>query len=68
MTIHDKMRQQCQLARTYAEDGAFNSAARVLRDLAIVLEAHAKACDPAYRPSRHIDNGPESRGERSKVK
>lgn len=66
MTIHDKIRQQTDLAKTYAEDGAFNSAARVLRDLAIVLEAHAKACDPAYRPTRHIGAGPDSFGERKK--
>jgi len=64
MNIHQKMRQQTDLAKTYAEDGAFYTAARVLRDIAVVLEAHAKACDPAYRPSRHVDNGPDSRGER----
>lgn len=66
MNIHQKMRQQTELAKTYAEDGAFHSAGRVLRDLAAVLEAHGRACDPAYRPSRHIDNGPDSRGERRK--
>jgi len=42
-TIHDRIKEQTELAKTYAEDGAFLSAARVLRQLAADLEAHGKA-------------------------
>lgn len=44
-SIHTIMRNQVSLAKTYAEDGAFHSAARVLRELALTVEAHAVACD-----------------------
>jgi hypothetical protein len=45
MTIHDTFTEQTDLARTYAQDGAFRSAARVLRDLATKLIEHADWCD-----------------------
>ena len=35
-------REQAELACTYAEDGAYYSAARVARDLADALQAHAE--------------------------
>ncbi|MBN9066726.1 MAG: hypothetical protein J0H60_09735 [Rhizobiales bacterium] len=45
MGIHRHIREQIGLAGFYAEDGAFHSAARVLRDLADQVEDHAKKCD-----------------------
>ncbi|MER8786284.1 hypothetical protein NKH71_00200 [Mesorhizobium sp. M0983] len=45
MNIHEKLDERCGLAKTYAEDGAFHSAARVLKDLAATVEQHAIACD-----------------------
>lgn len=64
MTIHEKIAELTELGKTYAEDGAFHSAARVFSDLSHVVKAHAKACDEDFRPSRHVDNGPDARGER----
>lgn len=46
MNIHERAAERISLAQTYAEDGAFRSAARVLRQLANELEAH----DDATRP------------------
>lgn len=45
MAIHQDFDESVDLARTYAEDGAFNSAARVLRQLAERLEAHSSKCN-----------------------
>jgi hypothetical protein len=45
MTIHTLITEQTDLARTYAQDGAFRSAARVLRELATKLIEHADWCD-----------------------
>lgn len=64
MTIHEKIEELAELGKTYAQDGAFRSAARVFSDLSHIVKAHAKACDENFKPSRHIDNGPDSRGER----
>lgn len=44
-TIHDKVRDGLSLAKTYADDGAFRTAAARLRTLADELEAHAAWCD-----------------------
>lgn len=41
MNIHERITEQTELAKSYAEDGAFRSAARVLRGLAQEIEAHA---------------------------
>jgi hypothetical protein len=49
MTIHELMEDRIGLATIYAEDGAFHSAARVLRELASSIEQHASACDAALR-------------------
>lgn len=46
-SIHSLIREQVGLAKTYADDGAFHTAASVLRRLADSLEAHASACDAA---------------------
>lgn len=43
MNVHARFEEQVSLAQTYAEDGAFFSAARVLRRLASELEAHLTA-------------------------
>jgi hypothetical protein len=47
--IHRYIREQIGLAAFYAEDGAFRSAARVLRALAERLENHADDCDERLR-------------------
>lgn len=45
-SIHAIIREKTDLAKTYAEDGAFHTAARVLEDLATVVSRHAVATDP----------------------
>lgn len=47
MNIHIHMREQIAAAGAFAEDGAFLTASRILRDLARDLESHAQACDEA---------------------
>lgn len=46
-SIHDKVRDGLSLAKIYADDGAFRTAAARLRTLADELEAHAAWCDAA---------------------
>ncbi|MEI9410738.1 hypothetical protein [Mesorhizobium salmacidum] len=43
--IHTLITEKTDLARIYAEDGAFHTAARVLEDLATVVSRHALECD-----------------------
>lgn len=45
ITIHDIIEAKVDLAKIYAEDGAFHSAARVLTELADIVKGHALACD-----------------------
>ena len=45
MNIHDLMDEQVSYAKFLAEDGAFGSAAKVLRDLADDLVAHQTKCN-----------------------
>jgi hypothetical protein len=45
MSIHDRIGEQIDLAKAYAEDGAFRTAARIFRNLAEELDAHSKHCD-----------------------
>lgn len=40
--MRDRIKEQCELAHFYAEDGAYYSAARVLRDLAEEVGQHAQ--------------------------
>jgi len=40
VSIHEWMAQRFALAQTYAEDGAFMSAARVLKDLSDDIKLH----------------------------
>jgi len=47
MNIHERIAEQTELAKTYAEDGAFRTAARVMRNLADEVQEHADACDKA---------------------
>lgn len=42
LAVLDYVREQAELAVTYAEDGAYGSAARVLRELARVTQEHAE--------------------------
>ncbi|CAN7164483.1 hypothetical protein LJR234_000328 [Mesorhizobium amorphae] len=46
VSIHSVIREKTDLAKTYAEDGAFHTAARVLEDLATVVSRHAVATTP----------------------
>jgi|GEM_PF-2392522 len=46
MNIHAKIRRGVSLAKTYADDGAFLSAARTLREMAGDLESHHAATMP----------------------
>lgn len=41
-TIDEEVREQCELAIMYVEDGAFSSAARVLRTIAQKLQTRAE--------------------------
>lgn len=45
MNIHETILDSTDLAKAYAEDGAFRSAARVLRGLAQKIEEHAEWAD-----------------------
>lgn len=45
MTIHDKVRDGLSIAKIYADDGAFRTAAERLRRLADELDAHATWAD-----------------------
>lgn len=47
MNIHERIEDQTELAKSYAEDGAFASAARVLRGLTQEVQSHAEACAKA---------------------
>lgn len=38
----DYIKEQCDLAHIYAEDGAYQAAARILRKVATVVTAHAE--------------------------
>ena len=40
--MRDRVRERCALAQTYADDGAYYSAARVLRELWQEVSAHAQ--------------------------
>lgn len=42
MTIHDEVNEKIELAQAYAEDGAFASAARVLREAAAMYQKRAE--------------------------
>ncbi|MFH1796296.1 MAG: hypothetical protein ABIF45_17540 [Pseudomonadota bacterium] len=47
MNIHKQMSRSIGVAKIYARDGAFHTAARVLLDLSNQVKAHAVACDEA---------------------
>lgn len=51
LSIHDRVGDKIELAQTYADDGAFYTAARVLREAADILQAHAEFCDPLHSPT-----------------
>lgn len=59
MNIHDYMTEKTGLAETYARDGAFHSAARVLKELAEHVEKHARACDKDLDDIVKHSNSPE---------
>lgn len=41
MDMRERIKEQTSLAQAYADDGAYFSAARVLRELASEVKAHA---------------------------
>lgn len=45
MLMYEKIKERCDLAVIYAQDGAYASAARVLRDIAMETDHHAKCID-----------------------
>lgn len=45
MDMRDHIREKSDLAHTYAEDGAYHSAARILTDLAKEVSEHAHRID-----------------------
>lgn len=45
MDMRERIREQTGLAQTYADDGAYHTAARVLEQLADEVKAHAIAVD-----------------------
>lgn len=51
-TIHSLIAEQTDLAKTYAEDGAFKTAASVLRRLASTIDEHVVACCPGHVASK----------------
>lgn len=55
MTIHGVIQEKTDLAKTYAEDGAFHSSARVLEDLATIVSRHAVECDKFLRQDDPIN-------------
>lgn len=45
-TIHDEAAEKVELAKTYAEDGAFASAARIYREIANMYQRRAEETLP----------------------
>lgn len=60
MNIHERILDQTELAKCYAEDGAFISAARVLRGLAQEVQSHGEACfahiEKARKAAKSVPN------------
>lgn len=55
MDMRKHVAEQAGLAATYAEDGAYSSAARVLRTLTSEVEAHARAVDAQLNGNRYAE-------------
>lgn len=49
MNIHEQIGEKVELAGVYFVDGAFRSAARILREAADIAETHADRCDAELR-------------------
>lgn len=47
--MRDVIREKCGLAQTFADDGAYHSASRVLAELAETVKAHAVSADEALQ-------------------
>lgn len=47
--MRDVLREKCGLAQTFADDGAYHSAGRVLAELAETVKAHAASADEALQ-------------------
>ena len=45
MDMRQRIREQCDLAQTYAEDGAYHTASRILSELAAAVTVHAERLD-----------------------
>lgn len=62
-SIHEYAAERVGLAETYAQDGAFYSAARVLRELADEVERHARETDPVSVQYQLLQRLPEDEEE-----
>jgi hypothetical protein len=54
MNIHDTFTDRVDLARTYAKDGAFRTAGRILKDLGDTMIDHAVNCDAQMGATRTL--------------
>jgi hypothetical protein len=50
-TTHDYIAERVNLAKTYAEDGAFRTAADIFRELGAAIDAHIDAVEAGFRTS-----------------
>lgn len=50
-TMHEHIKERTGLAHTYAEDGAYSSAARILEELALEVRDHANKIARFENPS-----------------
>lgn len=61
MNIHELIAEKVDLATTYADDGAFHSAARIFGQLMVDLQRHAMASDNFGGLTPPADGSRESR-------
>jgi hypothetical protein len=47
--IHERIGEKVELAGVYAADGAYHTAARILREAAMIAEEHAELRSSALR-------------------
>jgi len=55
MSIHDQIREKVELAAFVADDGAFFTCSRMLRELADEVEAHARNCNALLNGHRYAE-------------
>jgi hypothetical protein len=52
LPMYEVIREKCDLAITYAEDGAYASAARVLREIAELTQQHVERVNKSFEGER----------------